>query len=103
MQMHDSVLRICSKSAFRELLRQTAMDPGKILQLYVGQTQISCVKILAPWAKGAQNGGEKGGSFCNEYNELAFFVVGQIGMKFGENVNHCPLLNLNWRVLKICP
>jgi len=73
MQMHDSVICICSKSAFRELLRQTATDPDKILQVHVGWTPISCVKILAPWAKGAQNDGEKGGSFCNGYNELAFF------------------------------
>jgi len=39
--------------------------------------------MLAPWAKGAQNGGEKGGSFLvsgtmNSY----FFVTGQISMKF---------------------
>jgi len=39
------------------------MDPDKILQAYVGRTQISRVKILVPWAKGAQNGGEKDGSF----------------------------------------
>jgi len=83
MQMHDSVICIWSKSAFHELLRQTATDPDKILQVYVGRTQISCVKILAPWAKGAQNGGEKGGSFfCNGYNELAFFVAGHMVMKF---------------------
>jgi len=37
------------------------MDPDKILQSYVGQTLISRVKIMAPWAKGAQNSGEKGG------------------------------------------
>jgi len=35
------------------------MDPDKILQAYVGRTQISRVNILAPCAKGAQNGGEK--------------------------------------------
>jgi len=39
------------------------MDLDKILLSYVGQTQISCVKILEPWGKGAQNGSEKGGSF----------------------------------------
>jgi len=39
------------------------MDPDKVLQAYVGRTQISCAKILEPWAKDAQNGGEKGGSF----------------------------------------
>jgi len=30
------------KIGFRELLRQTATDPDKILQVYVGRTQISC-------------------------------------------------------------
>jgi len=35
------------------------MDPDKILQAYVGRTQISRVKMLAPWAKGVQNGGQK--------------------------------------------
>jgi len=39
------------------------MDPDKILQTFVGRIQISCVKILETWAKGAQNGGEKDGSF----------------------------------------
>jgi len=34
-----------------------------IVQPYVGRTQISRVKILAPWAKGAQNGGEKSDVF----------------------------------------
>jgi len=33
---------------------------NEILQAYVGRTQISRVKILAPWAKGAHNGSEKG-------------------------------------------
>jgi len=33
---------------------------NEILQVYVGRTQISRVKILAPWAKGAHNGSEKG-------------------------------------------
>jgi len=47
---------------------------------------MSLVKILAPWAKGAQNGGEKvGACFCNGYNEVVFFFVsGQLGMKFGK-------------------
>jgi len=53
------------------------MDPDKILQHIVGRTQISCAKILEPWAKGSQNGGEKSGSFfCNGYNELAFLCNG---------------------------
>jgi len=34
-----------------------------------------------PWAKGAQNGGEKW-VFCNGYNELE-----QIGMKFGHKTS----------------
>jgi len=37
------------------------MDPDKILQTYVGRTQISRVKMLALWAKGVQNGGQKMG------------------------------------------
>jgi len=35
----------------------------KILQAYVGRTQISRVKIWATWAKEAQDGGEKVGVF----------------------------------------
>ena len=59
---------------------------------------------LTLWAKGAQNGGEKGTCFfCNGYSELAFFVTEQIGMKFGKNVNLYALLNLNRRILKIFP
>jgi len=49
----------------------TLTDPDKILQ-DVGRSQFSPVKMLAPWAKWAQNGGEKSGSFCNGYNEFAF-------------------------------
>jgi len=56
----------------------------------------SHVKILALRAKGAQNGGENGGSFfVTGTVNLHFFVTGQIGMKFGQNVYRCPLLNLN--------
>jgi len=40
-------------------------DPDKILRAYVGRTQILHVKILAPWAKGMQNGVEKVRFFCN--------------------------------------
>jgi len=41
------------------------MNTDKILQAYVGRTQISTLnlKVLLPWAKGAQNNGEKNGSF----------------------------------------
>jgi len=46
---------------------------------------MSCVKTLAPWAKGAQNGGKKGGSFfVTGTMKSHFFVTGQIGMKFGQ-------------------
>ena len=72
--------------------RQTLTDPDKILQAYVGRTQISCVKILVPLAKGAQNGGRKC-VFLLRYSELAFLFKGQIGMK----------LNLNRRILKLFP
>ena len=34
---------------------------GQILHAHVDRTHISRVKIRAPWAKGAQNGGEKSG------------------------------------------
>jgi len=37
----------------------------------VGRTQISRVKIWAPWAKGAQSGYEKVNVFGKEYNEVA--------------------------------
>jgi len=52
------------------------MDPNKILQAYVDQTQISHVIILVPWAKGMQSGGEKMPVFCNGYNELTFLCNG---------------------------
>jgi len=51
-------------------------NPDKILQTYVGRTQISRVTILAPSDKGAQNSGEKVGVFCKVYNELAFLCNG---------------------------
>jgi len=38
---------------------------------YVGRTQISSVKILAPWSKWQRKGG-----FCNGYNELVFLCNG---------------------------
>jgi len=44
----------------------------------------SRVKILAPWAKGVQNGGEKVVVFCNGYNELAFLCNGTDGHEFRE-------------------
>jgi len=81
MHMHDSEISICSESAFREYLRQTLTDPDKILQVYLGRTQISGVKTLTSWAKGVQNGGEKMGVYCNGYSEVVFFVTGQVGMK----------------------
>jgi len=56
------------------------MDPDKILQAYVGRTQIWRVKILTPWVQGVQNGGKKVHVFCNGLNSH-FFVTGQIGMK----------------------
>ena len=34
---------------------ETLTDPNEILQAYVDRTRIQRVKILAPWAKGAQN------------------------------------------------
>ena len=56
-----------------------------MLQARVGRSHISHVKIFAPWAKGAQNGGEKGGSFfVTGTVNSHFFVTGQISMKFGE-------------------
>jgi len=50
------------------------MDPDKILH-DVSRSQISRVKMLAPWAKWAQNGGEKSGNFCNGYNEYTAHFV----------------------------
>ena len=45
---------------------------------------MSCVKILAPWAIGTQNGAEKVDVFVRGTMKLFFFVTGQIGMKFGK-------------------
>ena len=59
-------------------------DPHKIFTAYVGRTQISRVKILAPWVKRAQNGDKKVGIFVMGRPTMNshFFVTGQIGMKF---------------------
>jgi len=63
---------------------QTVMNADKILQAYVGRTQISRIKILAPWAKG-QMVVKMVGVFCNGYNELAFLCNGtDRQMKFGQ-------------------
>ena len=64
------------------------MDPDKILEAYVGLTRISCIKISAPWAKGAQNGSKKGVCFFvmdTVYSQ--FFVTGQTGIKFGQRTS----------------
>ena len=45
------------------------------------------LKILAPWAKGAQNGGEKDGCFVTGTLKSLFFVTGQISMKFGQKTS----------------
>jgi len=60
------------KIGFSQITLATLTDPDKTLQAYVGQTRISHVKILAPWAKGMQNGCQKGVCFCNRYNEVVF-------------------------------
>jgi len=57
----------CSKSAFSLVTSANLItDPDKILQAYssLGRTGMSRVKILAPWAKGAQMG-RKGAYFGN--------------------------------------
>jgi len=46
---------------------------------------MSRVKILAPGAKGAQNGGEKRWIFVTGTTN-SFFVTGLIGMKFVQKV-----------------
>jgi len=78
------------------------MDPDKFLQ-DVCQSQILRVKMLASWAKWAQNGSEKSGSFCNQYNEFAVLCNGTDQHEIWGNVNRCPVLNLNRRILKIYP
>jgi len=60
------------------------MDPDKILQAHVGRTQISRVKIFAPWAKGTQSGGKKVHVFAAGTMKLFFFATEQISMKFGK-------------------
>ena len=80
------------------------MDPNKILQAYVGRTQISRVETFAPWAKGGKVTVKRVGVFCNEYNELAFLCNGTDRHEIRtKNVNRCPLLNLSRRILKTCP
>jgi len=62
--------------------RQTLTDPDKILKAHVGRTQISCVKILAPWAKEAQNGGEKKWMIFVTVTTNSLFATEQISTKF---------------------
>jgi len=99
--MHDSVICICSKLAFREQLWQTVTDPDKSLQAYVDRTQISRVKFWRPGPKGRQMAAKK----------VMFLVTGTMKLFFlcngidwheipANNVNQCPLLNLNKRILK---
>jgi len=59
MHMHDSVIMYLLKIGFSRPTPQTLTNPDKMLQAYVGRTQISCVKILASWAKEAQNDGKR--------------------------------------------
>jgi len=61
------------------------------------------LKFWRPGPKGRKIAVKGGSFFVTGTMNLHFFVTGQIGKKFGRNVNHCPLLNLNWTILKICP
>jgi len=56
------------------------VDRDKILH---GRTEISYLKILAPWAKGAQNGGEKVFLVTGTMNSH-FFITEQIGNEIQE-------------------
>ena len=63
---------------------------------------MSRVKILAPRAKGVQNGGKKVHVLCNGYNELAFLCNGADRHEIlSKTINLCALLNLKRRILKI--
>jgi len=65
--------------------RITPANLNGLTGICIGQSQILCVKILVPWVKGAQNGGEMVGvSFVTGTMNSHFFVTGQIGMKFGQ-------------------
>jgi len=79
------------------------MDPDKILQAYVGWAEIWRINILASWAKGPQNGGEKMSVFVTGTTELAFLCNGTDRHEIRENVNRYALLDLNRRILKIFP
>jgi len=57
------------------------MDPHKILQAYVGQTQILRVEILTPGLKGCKMVAKKVGVFCNCYSELAFLCSGTVQLE----------------------
>ena len=99
--MHMYLLKISNSSiflsAYEPTVQTTLTDPDQILQACVGRSQISRVKICAPWAKGAQTAGQKGGSFfVTSTMNSHFFVTGQISMKFGGNVNRCP----NWTLIE---
>jgi len=77
---HDSVITYLLRIGFSRITPENRNGSGKFFyrhKAYVGRTQISRVKILAPLAKGAQNGGKR-------YMNSHFFVAGQIDMKFGQ-------------------
>jgi len=62
------------KIGYSRITPQILTDLDKILQAYVGRTQISRIKTLATWAKGAQNGSEKMDVFVTGIMNLFFFV-----------------------------
>jgi len=66
--------------------RLFANNSGKHSQVYVGRTQISRINILAPWTKGAQNGGERG-CFVTGTMNSSFFVTRQVGVKFRQKTS----------------
>jgi len=63
------------------------------------------LKCWSPRPNGRKMAVRRVGFFATGTANSHFFVTGQISMKFGGwgNVNRCPVLNLNRRILKIYP
>ena len=57
--------------------------------VYVGRTQISCVKILAPWLNGHKMAAKRWSYYVAGTTNSHFFVTGQIGMNSGKRQSVC--------------
>jgi len=87
MHMHDSVICIFAQNRLFAInsSKQILTDPDKILQAEL-KSQSHVLKFWSPGPKGCKMAVKTLVVFVTSTDsELAFFVTGQIGMKFGKN------------------